>query len=752
MVAGNAGPLQIGDWLVDPGTDTISHGEEVQKLEPRTMRLLMLLAQSAGAVVSVDRMLAEVWTGVIVGPASVYQAVSRLRRLLRDTDPDPTYIATIPRKGYRLIAPVRPVGTAPPPRRTPAPRWRSAALLGLGGLVLVGLGTLGWILLGRHFAPPSEATSVVVLPFLDMTAERRDQAFCDGLTEELSNWLAQIPTLRVVARMSAFAYRDRNVDVRTIGRELGTSHVLEGSLRRSGNILRVTAQLVSTRDGYHVWSATFDRSMDDVVKVQEEIARSVADNLEIRLTDRTAQRFAARRGGTPQAYELYLLARHHQQQLTRDSNNRAIELYQQALALDDHFALGYAALAHAYANQSYLNGLAVKDIASKADPLIAAGLRLNPGLPELYTARGGLRSDQGRYGEALRDLRHAIELNPNDSQALAETGYVYITNAQPRDALASYGAAALLDPLDFNLHARRCIALTDMARYSEADLACAHARALAPAASWAYVATSWLDSARGRIDAALGWNALALKVSPNEFELYDDRANLLLTLGLAAQARETLERARLAVGSDERTAVRLAHISYYEGGASALLAQLQAGHFDSSTRADTLLLAAREHLLLDDAPAAIRLLRKALAAPDLSRDTLDHPWYVREGDSNELVLATAELRVGERIAAERRLDALLATLERLRQAGVERYGVYKLRGAVLALRGDPDAAMTALGRAAELGWRAASEAMHDPALASLQSRRDFRVLMERLQEQDVRMQSNMAAQRGVGNR
>jgi len=740
------GPLRIGEWLVDPSTDTISHGEETQKLEPRTMRLLLLLAECQGAVVSADRMLAEVWPGVIVSPASVYQAVSRLRRLLRDTDPTPTYIATVPRKGYRLVAPVHPI-EAPPADATvtKARQWRLlaglSALLLLAGIALV----LGWTQFAKQGPPALETTSIVVLPFIDLTAEKKDQAFCDGLTEELSNWLAQIPTLRVVARTSAFAYRGKQIDVRTIGRELGTTHILEGSLRRSGNLLRVTAQLVSARDGYNLWSATFDRTMEDVVKIQEEVSRSVADSLEIHLTERASKGFAAREGGAPEAYQLYLLARHHLQQFTRESNNRAIELYKQALVLDDHFALAYAELAHAYLNQIYLNGFSVNEVASKAEPLLAKGLRLNPNLPELYTRRGGLRSDQGRYEEALRDLRHAIELNPNDSQALAEMGYVYITNSRPRDALASYSAAAILDPLDFNLHARRCIALADMSRYDEADAACAHARALAPAASWSYVASSWLEEARGRIDEALKWNALALKASPDEFELYDDRANLLLTLGLPAKAREPLERARVvgAGGNDEAIAVRLAQVSYYESGASAALALMQTGRFDSSSRADTLLRTARLRLQLGDAAAAKQVLQKAQMAPDWSRATLDHPWYLREGESYGLVLALAEINLGERRSAEQQLGSLLGALDSLAQAGVERYGIYTLRAAALALRGDGDGAMVALGRAAELGWRGAMQAEHEPAFTSLQSRADFRALLERLRQQDERMKADL---------
>ena len=275
MFAGSTSPLQIGDWHVDPGTDTISQGQETQKLEPRTMRLLMLLAQSEGAVVSADRMLAEVWPGVIVSPASVYQAVSRLRRLLRDTDPSPTYIATVPRKGYRLVAPVRPVEPVPTPTEEETQNSRRWPLLaGLGGLLLIAAIALVvvWTQFGKRAPPLADTISIVVLPFMDMTAEKNDQAFCDGLTEELSNWLAQIPTLRVVARTSAFAYRGKEVDVRTIGHALGTTHVLEGSLRRSGNQLRVTTQLVSAKDGYHIWSATFDRPMEDVVKIRPNTA------------------------------------------------------------------------------------------------------------------------------------------------------------------------------------------------------------------------------------------------------------------------------------------------------------------------------------------------------------------------------------------------------------------------------------------------------------------------------------------------
>ena len=325
------GAFQLGSWQVDPTLDTISRGGQTLKLEPRMMRLLVCLAESPGVVLSQERLLAEVWAGVVVGPASVYQAVSQLRRLLRDTDPEPTFIATVPRKGYRLVAPVQtivPPESAPRAQPVEAPlttepadgrrgwsrRWVWLAVACIGA-VIVG-GGIAWLFSTRWSPAGGQGDSIVVLPFIDYSQDKSDQPFCDGLTEELSNWLAQIPTLRVVARTSAFSFRGLNEDVRAIGQTLGATHVLEGSMRHSGDHMRVTVQLIDARSGYHLWSSEYDRPFEDAIRIQDDIARSVADSLEIRLTQDTTQRFAARRSDNPEAYRLYLLARHEQQNRT----------------------------------------------------------------------------------------------------------------------------------------------------------------------------------------------------------------------------------------------------------------------------------------------------------------------------------------------------------------------------------------------------------------------------------------------------
>jgi TolB-like protein/DNA-binding winged helix-turn-helix (wHTH) protein len=326
-------PVQIGDWLVDPRDDSLTRGAERVKIEPRTMRLLMRLAQTPGTVVSQDELMESVWAGVVVGTASIYQSASQLRKVLGDSDDPPRYIETVARKGYRLVAAVGPAAarTASPvaaaagavasQRRVPT--WPWVLLASISGLFV-------WAAVWR-FAPPIdgplEKASIVVLPFIDLTAGRSEQSFCDGLTEETSSWLAQIPTLRVVARTSAFGYRDKEDDIRTIGRELQTSHVLRGSLRRSGNTMRITVALIDTRDGENLWSDSYNVEAGDVLRVQEEVARSVAGSLELRITADAERRLAGRRSGSPEAQRLYLIARSHTSRFEGPSNEQAIALY-----------------------------------------------------------------------------------------------------------------------------------------------------------------------------------------------------------------------------------------------------------------------------------------------------------------------------------------------------------------------------------------------------------------------------------------
>jgi len=257
------------------------------------MRLLLCLAEHAGEVVSIDDLLSQVWSGVIVTPDSVYQAVTSLRRVLGDDPKQPTYIATVPRLGYRMVATVRPwtdwsiapTGDAVTrgPRRGGAFMWASAAVLCLGLALAVGFLLYGKVANNKASASAAQAAqpqkSIAVLPFLDLTEGMHEETFADGMTEELIDKFSKIPGLRVPAPTSSFYFKGKQIPVAEIARTLGVAYVLDGSVRKSGARLRVAARLIRADNGYVVWSETYDRPFDDILMVQDDIAGEVTKAL-----------------------------------------------------------------------------------------------------------------------------------------------------------------------------------------------------------------------------------------------------------------------------------------------------------------------------------------------------------------------------------------------------------------------------------------------------------------------------------------
>jgi len=298
--------LRIGDWRVDPASGEIERNGETARLDLRTMRLLQFLAEHAGQTVSIDDLLSNVWPEVTVSPDSVYQAVATLRRLLGDDPKRPAYIVTVPRLGYRMVAAVSPwpdvsapevpasaassranAATAPPGR----PRIRPGLIWAVATAVLLLAGTSSVVyyrFAGHRQAPGIPAArpqrSVAVLPFLDLTQGMRNEEFADGMTEELIDKLSKITGLRVPSATSSFFYKNKQVALGEIAKALGVSYVLDGSVRKSGARLRVAARLVRVENGYVMWSATYDRPVDDLLMVQEDIAgevtRALAQSIE----------------------------------------------------------------------------------------------------------------------------------------------------------------------------------------------------------------------------------------------------------------------------------------------------------------------------------------------------------------------------------------------------------------------------------------------------------------------------------------
>jgi transcriptional activator of cad operon len=282
-------PLRIGAWRVDPATGQLSRDGETARLEVRTMRLLLYLAERAGDVVSIEELLTNVWAGVIVTPDSVYQAVTALRRVLGDDSKQPTYIATIPRRGYRMVASVAPwvepeKATAPRRHRsrfTPALLWSAGTMMFIALVVAFLFRDRATSTDGRPTtsAARQSQTSVAVLPFLDLTEGMQQEEFADGMTEELIGMISKIPGVRVPAPTSSFYYKGKQVPIGEIAKALNVAYVLDGSVRKSGARLRVAARLIRADNAFVVWSESYDRPFDDLLMVQDDIAGEVTKAL-----------------------------------------------------------------------------------------------------------------------------------------------------------------------------------------------------------------------------------------------------------------------------------------------------------------------------------------------------------------------------------------------------------------------------------------------------------------------------------------
>src|SRR5437870_4165629 len=291
------------------------------------------------------------------------------------------------------------------------PRRRLAVLLGLPVLALAAAGVLHWR--ARASAGFSALPSVAVLPFANLSGDTATDYFSDGMTEELINALVQVQGLRVPARTSAFAFKGKTADIGEVGRRLNVANVVEGSVRREGTTVRITAQLITVSNGYHVWSRTYDRDLRGVLAVQEEIARAIAGALEVKLRQADVAALARRYPENVEAYDLYLRGRYFWYRRTADGMRKAIEYYQRAIALDSGYALAYRGLADAYVLGGQFGYLPRREAYPKAKAAALKAVALDSGLAEGFVSLARVRQNYDwDWPGAQQAFRRAIELNP----------------------------------------------------------------------------------------------------------------------------------------------------------------------------------------------------------------------------------------------------------------------------------------------------------------------------------------------------
>lgn len=325
--------------------------------------------------------------------------------------------------------------------------------------------------------------SVAVLPFVDMSPNKDQDYFTDGLTENLLNALAQLRELKVAGRTSSFAFKNRNEDLRSIGSQLGVANVLEGSVQKSGEKIRITAQLVSTEDGYHLWSQTYDRTLKDIFAVQDEIANEVAKAMKVALLGQTAGGEAVSVSqDTGAAYNDYLKGLYEKNRGNMESNERAIAYFQRALQEDPDMALAWAGLSSSLA---YKTGYDDADFSAGYEEARASAIRaleIDPNLPEGHVALAEVQQANDWDWEAAEaSLNRALALRPGDTGIRRELAVLMAVRGKVDEAFAEYQRVVEQDPLDLNAQRSLANALSKRGRYDEALKIYDHMQAIDPA-------------------------------------------------------------------------------------------------------------------------------------------------------------------------------------------------------------------------------------------------------------------------------
>ena len=540
--------FMLGDWLVEPLSGCFKRGNNRVHVEPKVMDVLLCLVYAEGAVVTREQMLNEVWTGLVVSEEVLTRAISELRTLLDDTQRERTYIRTVPKRGYALIASARPlplpentdnaepampvvyVDESTPDETMCGERIANPSVIppetnesmfghlvqGMFGLLNSIIQTSGRIMslillmvfaivayailsdkefgvsnsnetdalaAGEHLlrlteqagmdlavgkanngSTPAKQPALAVLPFVNFSVNTEQAYFSDGLSEDIRNALIRVPGIKVVARTSSQAFRNKALDVREIGQKLEVGSLVEGTVRVQDDRARITVQLTDTKSGFPVWSQSYDRTLDNIFTVQSEIAedvvRQIAPHLNVPVSAQTIR--------NQKAHNYYLLGRHLWHQRTPETVTKAIESFEKAIAEDDQHAPAYSGLADAYVF-SVLYAKAPKEQAfKKAQQNVDKALTLGPNLSEAHASQGLIYEARKQYELARASFEQAVAINPSNTMARMWHGNALLALDEVGLAYREYQQALDIDPLHPVIQQNYLEVLTVMGRYNDA--------------------------------------------------------------------------------------------------------------------------------------------------------------------------------------------------------------------------------------------------------------------------------------------
>ena len=718
---------EFGDFQLDAGRRLLyaKAGSTPLAIKPKVLDALLFFVRNAGELLEKDRLLAEVWPGLIVEESGLTQVISTLRRVLKETPGENRYLATVPGRGYTFVAEVVQspyaaeirVGQESPdsaPSPVPGRSRRSFfvfGLLALTALLVFVLWSYGGLVRreAARAAPaaasdPASTTaglparSVAVLPFENLSADASDAFVAFGIAESVLHRMAAIQGLTLIARTSSFAQSVSAADVRSIGRSLNARYLIEGSVHRSGERLRITSQLIDASTGAHLWSLRFDRSIDDIFAVEDEIARNIALALEVSLD---SEKHPYARFGTD-AYLEYLQGRAFMASTRIEDAERAIEHFEHAIEIAPEFAASYVALANAHWQLALLQQTSgtgfhfmvrgdrqreqLAAAASEAQPLLDRAFELDDTLAEAYVLRAEFKEHAGDAAGAEADYVEGLARNPNDS-AGHERYASFLWEHRDGDAIAEIDEAIRLDPLAPRIHYLKGAMHYAAGRIGEAEPNFLNALALAPDYHPALLRLGLIRWEQSRFAEAIRLGERALAVDPRAEWIRWPLAQFYLEVADIEAARSVLLEAPETVPPYDWLAICL-----YEGQAHRAAELLRADpsfryRVDIGIRAYVLRDAARVSGRHTQALEELQDLPSHLSPPDMEPFTLVAlaQVYLALGDHGEaesLARSVQDVFSGQRYARAAALtlladhDAALDLLEEVYADGDRRWWWY----------------------------------------------------------------------------
>ena len=507
---------EFSDFQLDvPERLLVRKGKRVL-LPEKAFQTLCVLVEQAPHLVTKNDLMSKVWPDTIVEENNLDKSVSALRQALGDRKGKMKFIETVRGHGYRFIPEVRCVNSDEPLDQevevdvpVQKNRIRNTVLVASAFLIAVVAAILFARLKKEITQNPgmSAIQSVAVMPFVNLSNDKDQDYFADGLAEEILNALSKNPKLQVVARNSAFGFKGTNEDLRTVGQKLGVASILSGSVRKDTSRLRITAKLVRVMDGSHLWSETYDREMKDVFEIQSDVATQIATALHAAFSPSDRKRMEKNPTVSITAYDYYLKGREYYLRRHKDDNEHSIQLFQKALEVDPKFALAYTGLADAYHKRSYMFGL-----------------------PETW------------IDESIKACQKAIAIDPDLLEAYVVLAKDYLQKREIQKSMEVVQKALTLNPNSYSAMGMYSIYLTESGRLVEALEMAKKVVALSPTDSWSYFSVGSIYTELNDLTRAKSWLKRSLELQPDfTFPLYS-LAMISLIQGNVAEAHDFAER------------------------------------------------------------------------------------------------------------------------------------------------------------------------------------------------------------------